>query len=87
MSKRPQIKLPARATREPAEKPEPEPSKPPKRYIRASLYLEPQVHELLRTLAFERRRSQHELLVEAVHEFLERQSGKRMSDVLSEARE
>ena len=87
MAKRPAIKLPTKpaVTREPLITQESNNAKPPKNYVRASLYLPRPVHEELRKLAFEHRRSQHELLLEALDVVLERYSGKSRRDLLAEA--
>jgi hypothetical protein len=78
MTKRSAIKLPPKpaVSREPVIAQKRDSAKPPRRYARASLYLLRPVHEELRKLAFQRRRSQHELLQERVDVVLEKYCGK-----------
>lgn len=76
MPKRPAIKLPKPESRDTVITELRDSGKPPKRYIKATLYLLPAVHEELRKLAFQQRRSQHELLQEGVDVVLEKYCGK-----------
>jgi hypothetical protein len=85
MARRPAIKLPPKP--EPvAAHPEPEEPKQPKKPkpVHASLYLPQPVHEELRKIAFETRRSQHDLMIDAVYQWLERYRGKSVDDLLAQ---
>lgn len=58
-------------------------SKPPKKYVRATLYLPLPIHEALRKAAFERHRSLHELLQEGVDVAVERYCGKSRQELMA----
>jgi hypothetical protein len=58
-------------------------SKPPKKYVRATIYLPLPIHEALRKAAFERRRSLHELLQEGVDVAVERYCGKSRQELMT----
>jgi hypothetical protein len=85
MAKRPAIKLPLKpaVTHEPVIAQKRDNAKPAKRYVRATLYLPVAVHEELRKLAFQQRRSQHELLQEGVDAVLERYCGKTKRELVA----
>jgi hypothetical protein len=85
MAKRPAIKLPVKTS--PVETAIPQVrdnGKPPKRHVKATLYLLPAVHEELRKLSFQQRRSQQTLLNEALDQWLERQCGKTIREIAGE---
>jgi hypothetical protein len=50
--------------------------KAPKNQVKATLYLPVATHELLRKIAYERHCKQHDLLMEALYQWLEHESGK-----------
>ena len=83
--RRPRTKLPTQSpTLEAAAVTAPQDhGKPAKRHVRASLYLPLAVHEVIRSMAFEQRRSQHDLLREAVYEWVERKTGKAVRNLLA----
>ena len=83
MAKRPTISLPAKpASRDTAITETRNSGKPPKRHVKATLYLLPAVHEELRKLSFQQHRSQQMLLNEALDQWLERQCGKTIREIV-----
>ena len=82
MPQRPKIKLPAKPVSHSAVPEERPPEKNPKRYIKATLYLPPAVHEELRKIAFQERRSQQELMFEGLDLMLEKHCGKTSRELL-----
>lgn len=87
MAKRPTIALPAKATPEDTVITDKRNSgKPPKRHVKATLYLLPAVHEELRKLSFQQHRSQQMLLNEALDQWLERQCGKTIQEIVANER-
>ena len=57
--------------------------KPAKRnVVKATLYLAPAVHEELRKIAYQQHRSQQMLLSEALDQWLERQCGKTIREIV-----
>jgi hypothetical protein len=85
MTKRPTIALPAKpALQDTAIAVERHSVKPLKRHVKATLYLLPAVHEELRKLSFQQHRSQQMLLNEALDQWLERQCGKTIREIVGE---
>jgi hypothetical protein len=85
MAKRPAIQLPPKAQVRGTVIPElRDNGKPPKRYVKATLYLLPAVHEELRKLSFHQHRSQQVLLNEALDQWLERQCGKTIREIVGD---
>jgi hypothetical protein len=86
MAKRPPITLPSKAALPDTAIPDMRDSgKPPKRnVVKATLYLAPAVHEELRKLSFQQRRSQQTLLYEALDQWLERQCGKNIREIIGD---
>jgi hypothetical protein len=85
MANRPKIALPARpVSRDAAITDKRNSGKPPKRHVKATLYLLPAVHEELRKLSFQQHRSQQMLLNEALDQWLERQCGKTIREIVGQ---
>ncbi len=85
MAKRPTIALPVKPpSRVTAITESRDNGKPPKKYVKATLYLLPAVHEELRKLSFQQHRSQQMLLNEALDQWLERQCGKTIREIAGE---
>lgn len=80
MAGRPKLTGKPRAKQPLPMKAEPKADKP--QYVRGSLYLHPAIHEALRKLAFDQRRSQHDLWLEGIDVVLERYTGRNINDLI-----
>lgn len=78
------VALAAQRRKEPSAEPPKPPSRPGKRQV--SVYLPVPVHEHLRRLAFESRRSMHSILMEGLDRVL-REHGTSIKDLIGQGRE